>query len=242
MRVDIWSDLVCPWCYLGKRRFERALAGFAHRDEVEVVHRSFQLDPSMPKGKPVDQLKLLMSKYGMGEAQARAQEERLEQLAAQDGLEYHLLGNLIGNTVDAHRLVHLAKDRGIADQVVERLYRAHFTEQRSIFDNGSLVGLAEEAGLDKAEAGRVLADGTYTDAVEADGQEAQALGATGVPFFVIDNRYGISGAQPTELFTEALTRAWADAHPVLNLATASDEACADGSCAVPTAAAAENRD
>jgi len=124
VRVDIWSDLVCPWCYLGKRRFEKALAGFAHRDEVEVVHRSFQLDPSMPKGEPVRQLELLSSKYGMSLAQAKVQQDRLEGLAAAEGLEYHLSDGLIGNTFDGHRLVHLANEHGLADEVVERLYRA----------------------------------------------------------------------------------------------------------------------
>jgi predicted DsbA family dithiol-disulfide isomerase len=212
VRVDIWSDLVCPWCYLGKRRFDKALASFAHRDRVQVTQHSFQLDPSMPKGSTVNQLDLLMSKYGMAETQANAQQAKLERLAAADGLEYHLAGGVVGNTSDAHALVHLGKEHGIADAVLECLYRAHFTQQRSLFDHESLVELAAEAGLDPDEARRVLTDGTYTEAVDADGREARALGADGVPFFVIDNRYGVSGAQPIEFFSKALDDAWTHAH------------------------------
>jgi predicted DsbA family dithiol-disulfide isomerase len=212
VRVDIWSDLVCPWCYLGKRRFDKALAGFAHRDQVEVAHHSYQLDPSMPKGSTVKQLDLLMSKYGLPEAQANAQQAKLERLAAAEGLEYHLAGGEMGNTSDAHALVHLGKERGIADAVLERLYRAHFTEQRSLFTHESLVELAAEAGLDPNEARQVLSAGTYGEAVDADGREARALGADGVPFFVIDNRYGVSGAQPTDVFSQVLDDAWTQVH------------------------------
>ncbi|AHH96641.1 DsbA family oxidoreductase [Kutzneria albida] len=208
MRVDIWSDLVCPWCYVGKRRFERALAEFEHREQVEVVHHSFQLDPGFPAGQSKPQVEVLSAKYGMSPAEAEAVEANMERTAAEDGLDYNLTGIRTGNTVDAHQLVHLGAREGLADKVIERLYRAHFTEQRSLFDHDSLVALAEEAGLDSREARRVLTEGTYAQAVAEDGRQAQQLGATAVPFFVIDERYGVSGAQPAELFGKALTQAW----------------------------------
>jgi predicted DsbA family dithiol-disulfide isomerase len=214
VRVDVWSDLVCPWCYLGKRRFEQALAEFGHRDDVEVVHHSFQLDPSFPVGEVRDQREVLTAKYGMTEEQATKSGLEMEERAAADGLEYHMTGIKMGNTVNAHRLVHLGAKHDLADAVVERFYRAHFTEQRSIFDQDSLVELAADAGLDAEEARTVLESGAYTDEVEADGAQARALGANGVPFFVIDERYGISGAQPKELFAQALDRAWTETHAV----------------------------
>jgi predicted DsbA family dithiol-disulfide isomerase len=239
MRIDVWSDVVCPWCYVGKRRFERALADFAHRDQVEVIHRSFQLDPSKPKGKTQARGEALRRKYGWSEAQATAREAQMNSTAAAEGLDFKLGSQLTGNTADAHQLIHLAKARGVQDAVVERLFRAYFTEGRSLFDADSLVALAAEAGLDPAEARAVLDEGSYAHAVAADGHEAQALGATGVPFFVIDNRYGVSGAQPTAVFAEVLARAWAEAAGPASAATssvdASADACADDACAVPTA-------
>jgi predicted DsbA family dithiol-disulfide isomerase len=208
VRVDVWADLVCPWCYLGKRRFEHALAEFAHADEVEVVHHSFQLDPTFPRGEVQNTREMLMSKYGMTDEQAAKANVEMVERAAVEGLEYNMGGLQMGNTVDAHQLVHLGAEHGIADAVMERLYRAYFTEGRSLFDHDSLVELATDAGLDADEARRVLTEGTYAAAVEADGQQARALGANGVPFFVLDERYGVSGAQPTELFAQALDRAW----------------------------------
>ncbi len=213
MRIDIWSDIVCPWCYIGKRRFERALDAFAHRDQVEIVHRSFQLDPSSVPGQVRDHRANLMTKYGMSDAQALAAQVKMEETAAGEGLEFRLQGGVTGNTIDAHRVVHLARARGVQERVIERLYRAHFTEQRSIFDRDSLVTLAVDAGLEAEEVRRVLDEGTYADAVREDNQQARAYGASGVPFFVIDSRYGVSGAQPTEVFADALARAAATTLP-----------------------------
>ncbi len=208
MRVDVWGDLVCPWCYLGKRRLERALAGFEHRGEVEIVHRAFELDHGRPHDRTFDRVASLATKYGMTEERARAMEEEMERRAAGDGLEYHLLGGVVGNTFDAHRLVQLGRTRGIADAVLERLYRAHFTEGRSIFDVTSLAALGAEAGLDGEEARRALEDGAHAAEVRADERTAHELGVTGVPFFVLGGRYAISGAQPVETFAGALRRAW----------------------------------
>ena len=207
MRIDIWSDVVCPWCYVGKRRFERALAAFDDRDEVQVVHRAFQLDPSRPKGQTQKRREMLMSKYRLTAAQVRDLDARMEQTAAAEGLEYHLGDGVTGNTLDAHRLLHLAADRGRQDAALERFYRAYFTEGRSLFEADSLTALAVEAGLDAGDVSAVLAGDEYAAAVAADIREAQALGANGVPFFVFDRRFGVSGAQPSDVFSQVLARA-----------------------------------
>ncbi len=211
MRVDIWSDLVCPWCYLGKRRFEKALTIASPESPVEVVHRSFQLDPSMPKGQPMRARDMLMRKYRMGEQEVAAAQAHLEQLAAAEGLEYHLGDADTGNTMDAHRLVHLGREQGTQDAVIELLFRAHFTENRSLFYRVSLISLAAETGLQNVEG--LLDSDQYEREVVADHQEAHALGARGVPFFVVDERFGISGAQSVEVFGDVLARAIRSAAP-----------------------------
>jgi len=205
MRIDVWSDLVCPWCYIGKRRLEHALARLPDAPNVDIVHRSFQLNPSAPQGKTSLRRDYLRAKYGWSATQASKIDSDMEQRAAADGLEYHLTAEgLTGNTFDAHRLVHLAQARGRQDATVERFFRAYFTEQRSLFDKPSLEALAVDAGLDAAEARAVLDGSDYADAVTADMREARALGVSGVPFFVFDRRLGLSGAQPVETFVEAL--------------------------------------
>jgi predicted DsbA family dithiol-disulfide isomerase len=211
MQVEIWSDVVCPWCYLGKRNFEQALQQFGHRDDVDVVYRSFELDPYAPQGQAEQVVELLASKYGMTPAQAEAAQRQMEERAAQAGLTFRMEGLRRGNTRDAHRLLQLARERGRQAELMERLHRAYFTDQESVFDNDSLIRLATEAGLDAAEAEAVLNSDQYGDAVTADERTAHALGANGVPFFVIDRRYGISGAQPAAVIGQALDQAWADA-------------------------------
>ena len=194
---------------MGKRRFERALDGFAHRDQVTVTHRAFQLDPARPRGETSSRRTMLMSKYQRTAAEVLEMDRKMEALAAAEGLEYHLTdANLTGNTLDAHQLLHLAGTHGLRDAMIERLYRAYFTEQRSIFDVESLVMLGAETGLDADEARRALDSGAFGEAVAEDLREAKSLGITGVPFFVIDGRYGISGAQQTDVFGQALARVW----------------------------------
>jgi predicted DsbA family dithiol-disulfide isomerase len=211
MQVEIWSDVVCPWCYLGKTRFERALETFEHAADVEVVYRSFELDPTVPPGRTTPTVDMLATKYGMSPAQADQAQRQMEERAAADGLSFAMAGLESGNTRDAHRLVQLARERGRQADLVERLHRAYFSEQRSIFDHESLKDIAAEAGLDRAEVSQVLADGLYTDHVETDEAMAEALGATGVPLFVIDRKFGISGAQSAETIGQVLDRAWAEA-------------------------------
>src|SRR5580765_4737937 len=173
MRIDVWSDLVCPWCYIGKRRLERALAQWPDAAQVGIVHRSFQLNPSAPMGTTASRRDYLRAKYGWSPAQAAKIDADMEQRAAVDGLEYHLTAEgVTGNTFDAHRLVHFARDRGHQDEAVERLFRAYFTEQRSLFDKTSLETLAVDVGLDANEARAVLAGDDYAEAVSGDMREA----------------------------------------------------------------------
>lgn len=211
MHVEIWFDVVCPWCYLGKTRFQRALESFEHREEVTVTYRSFELDPFADSTQTLRTVDVLADKYGMSPAQAEDAQRQMEQRAAGDGLEFKMADLRSGNTRDAHRLIHLAADRGLQAELADRLFRAYFTEQASIFDRDSLTELAVEVGLDRDEVLAVLASDHYADAVQTDEEMARVLGATGVPLFVIDRRYGISGAQPAEVMTQALNQAWAAA-------------------------------
>lgn len=208
MRIDIWSDIVCPWCYIGKRRFEGALAGFEQRDKIDVVHRSFQLDSVSERGAVHNHRDRLMLKYGMSRSEADATQIRMERTAAEEGLEFRLVGGVTGNTVDAHRLLCLARERGMQHVLLERLYRAHFTEQRSVFDPESLAVLAGEVGLDREDAAGVLAGESYADAVAADIREARQRGIGGVPHYLFDRQHTVAGAQPAESFSRALTEAW----------------------------------
>jgi predicted DsbA family dithiol-disulfide isomerase len=211
MEVEIWSDVVCPWCYLGKRRFEQALASFDHADKVQVVYRSFELDPAAPQGVTTPTVQVLAQKYGMTPDRARQAQRQMEERATADGLTFRMDGMRSGNTKDAHRLLHLAKASDRQGELMERLQRAYFTEQDSIFDHDALTRLAVEAGLDRDEVADVLASDRYRDHVETDEAMARSIGATGVPLFVIDRRYGISGAQPAETITGVLERAWSEA-------------------------------
>jgi predicted DsbA family dithiol-disulfide isomerase len=239
MRVEIWSDIACPWCYVGKARFEKALTAFPHRDQVEVVHRSFELDPERAKGDSGLVIPMLAKKYGMSEAKAQEAEKNLGTNAAAEGLDYLTEGRDHGNTFDMHRLLHFAKAQGRQDQLIGILYRANFADERSVFDDDErLVELAVEAGLDADAARAVLADhSAYADDVRTDEREAAELGANGVPFFVLDRAIGVSGAQPAEVFAQALTQAW-DAKPRLTTiggGAADGEVCGPDGCAVPGA-------
>jgi predicted DsbA family dithiol-disulfide isomerase len=230
VRIEVWSDVVCPWCYIGKRRLEAALTRFPHRDQVEVVWRSYQLDPTAPEGETHPTLPALAAKYGRSEAEMRASMRHVEETAVAEGLEYHLADGVSGNTRLAHELIHLAAEHGLQGEMKERLLHAHFEEARSVFDLDSLVPLAVEVGLDEAEVRAALGDSRFRHAVAQDARMAQALGATGVPFFVIDRKYGAAGAQPAELLLQVLERAWADAHPLVAVPAA--DGCTDDSCAV----------
>jgi predicted DsbA family dithiol-disulfide isomerase len=205
MRVDIWSDVICPWCYVGKARFSTALNAFAHRDEVEVVYRSFELDPGYPKDTHETTLAMLSSKYGMSEADARAAESRIAGLAAAEGLGFEAV-RPVGNTFDIHRVLQLALVKGVQPGLVRAIDHAYFAQGRPVFDPEVITEIAAEAGLDAAAG--VLADGdAYAEEVRQDELLARQLGITGVPFFVFDMALGVSGAQPTETLASALQQA-----------------------------------
>jgi predicted DsbA family dithiol-disulfide isomerase len=222
MKVEIWSDVVCPWCYIGKRRFERAVASFGHPGEVTVTYRSFELDPAAPARRTGTHAEYLARKYGMTIAQAEQANQQMIQRAAADGLEFRF--DLIrgGNTFDAHRLLHLAKDRGLQPEMKERLLRATFTEGLPIADKSTLVRLATEIGLPAAQVQAGLDGDSYADAVRSDEQQAARYGITGVPFFVADDTYAVSGAQPPEVLLQLLRRAYDDSNHLTPVAVTTD--------------------
>ncbi|MGW6445792.1 DsbA family oxidoreductase [Lentzea sp. NPDC055074] len=203
MQVEFWADVICPWCYIGKARFDKALAGFEHRAEVTVVHRAFELDPSKAGVESVQDM--LAAKFG---PRAAEMEESVAQLARDEGLGYRL-DREVGNTFDVHRLLHLAGEKGVQPQVLDAVLTANFAHARSLFTPESLSGIAVEAGLDAADVKTVLEDpSAYADEVRADEQRARELGVSGVPFVALAGRLAVAGAQPVELFEQALTQAW----------------------------------
>lgn len=202
MKIEVWSDIVCPWCYIGKRRLESALADFDHA--VEVEWRSFQLDPAFPRGEAIPVYEGLEKKFG---GDVRAMTERVTELAAAEGLHYDYDHAVMVNTFDAHRLTHHAKAQGLGGEMHERLMRAQLVEGETVNDVDTLVRLSEDIGVEGAR--EVLTSDRYTSDVEDDIREARLLGATGVPFFVLDRKYGVSGAQPVEVFSSALRQALA---------------------------------
>ena len=207
VKIEIWSDVVCPWCYIGKRRLERALGEFEHAGEVEITWRSFQLNPDAPVGQAIPTLDYLAKRFG---PQAQDMVARVADLGRAEGLDLNFGTALTVNTTDAHRALHFSAERNVASAAEERLMRAHFTEGADLSDPGTLASLLGEIGLDPDQVREVLEGTEYADAVQADTEEAYALGANGVPFYVIDRKYGIPGAQPAEVFLRALRKAYAD--------------------------------
>jgi predicted DsbA family dithiol-disulfide isomerase len=214
MKIEIWSDIVCPWCYIGKRRFEVALGAFAHRDAVQVIWRSFELDPDAPEIQTMPISEMLAKKYGMSLGEALSANQRVTTLAAGEGLSYRLDIAKPGNSFSAHRLVHLAGTRGMADAMQERLMKAYFSDGLAIADREVLVRLAAEAGLDAGEARTALESDAYADDVRGDEERAAQFGISGVPFFAIEEQRGISGAQPRETFASALAESWSELEKV----------------------------
>jgi predicted DsbA family dithiol-disulfide isomerase len=234
MRVEIWSDIACPWCYIGRRRFEQALHQFEHRDQVEVIWRSYQLDPNAPRDYEGTVNDLLVQRYGMSREKAEITHARVTALAALEGLDYHLDRAHPVNSLDAHRLIHLAAQHHLQGEMKERLQKAYFTDGLVISDQDTLVQLAVEVGLDADETRQMLESNAHASAVRADERRAQVLGSNGVPFFVFNDKYAVSGAQAVELFLSTLESTWAESHPVVKLVGAGRNVgvCDDESCAV----------
>jgi predicted DsbA family dithiol-disulfide isomerase len=231
LQVQIWSDIACPWCYVGKRRFETALKRFAHADDVAVTWRAFELDQSAPRFREArPYAERLAQKYGTSRSQAQQMIDRMVETARADGLELDFEQIKPGNTFDAHRLIHLARERGQQDALKERFLRGYLSEGRSIGDQDTLRSLASEVGLSEDEVSATLATDQYAREVRADEAEASALGIHGVPFFVLDERYAIEGAQPADLIVKALQRAWSELPEPLQAAVPAGAVCGPDGC------------
>jgi predicted DsbA family dithiol-disulfide isomerase len=228
MQVEIWSDIACPWCYVGKRRFEAALERFEHREEVEVSWRSFELDLMAPPERTGERAAHLAAKYGTTIEQAREMERRMTEEAAHEGLYFRFDLARSGSTFDAHRLVHLAKEHGLQGEMKERLMRGYLGEGELMSDHGTLVRLAADIGLDDAEVGALLAGDRYADDVRDDERTAHQLGISAVPTFVIDRAIGVSGAHPPDTLLGVLRRGWAARAPIEIVA--GGEACGPEGC------------
>jgi predicted DsbA family dithiol-disulfide isomerase len=210
MQVEIWSDVICPWCYIGKRRFEKALANFAQKESVTVIWRSFELDPKSPQQYPVSLEEMLSRKYNVSLQEAASMNARVSGLAQEVGLTYQLSKARPGNTFDAHRLLHFATSRQLGDKATERIMQAYFSESLAIGDRAALAKLAGEFGIDESETLAMLESDAYSSEVRGDQARAAKYGISGVPFFVINEKVGISGAQPVETFAQALEQAAAE--------------------------------
>jgi predicted DsbA family dithiol-disulfide isomerase len=235
MKVDIWSDIRCPFCYIGKRRFEEALSRFEHKEEVEVIWHSFELDPSMKTQPYKNPLEYLAEIKGQTLQWSKQVHHQLTDTAAAAGLTFHFDQCVVANSFDAHRLIQFAKTKNLGDQAKERLLKAYFTEGINIADYEALLKMGIEIGLVKEEVSDVLKSDAFTENVRSDEATAQRLGISGVPFFVVDQQYGISGAQMPETFLEALQHAWAEKEKIetiapLNNQQAGDACGMDGEC------------
>jgi predicted DsbA family dithiol-disulfide isomerase len=236
MKIDIWSDIACPWCYIGKRRFENALAGFEYRDEVEVRWHSYQLDPSLPAHYEGTELDYLASRKGMPREQVERMFEHVSTVAAEEGLDYDFDALVVANSLKAHELLHLANEHGVAGAVKEALLSAHFEQGEDVGSLEVLKRVGVDSGLDADEVEQSLRDRRYRAAVQADIRQAGQLGIQGVPFFVLEQRYGISGAQPGEVFSQALEQVWRESNPLVMVnstgAEGHSQACGPDGCAL----------
>ncbi|MFD2245244.1 DsbA family oxidoreductase [Pontibacter ruber] len=208
MKIDIWSDIMCPFCYIGKRKFEKALAQFANKEQVEVQWHSYQLQPDAQHVPGKSTYDFLAEIKGISREQAKQMNDRVATMAEAEGLHYDFDKVQVANTFDAHRFTHLAAKHGLQDAAEERLFAAHFTEGKNVQDPETLVQLGKEIGLAEEEVRSMLQSGDLREEVNKDIRTAQTIGINGVPFFVINNKYGISGAQPSEVFLSALEQVW----------------------------------
>ncbi|WP_028610726.1 DsbA family oxidoreductase [Paenibacillus harenae] len=233
MKVEIWSDYVCPFCYIGKRKLETALDQFAHKEKIETAYRSFELNPGADPNSNISTYSMLAAKYGMSIDQAKATSKNVAEQAAAVGLTFHFDGTVETNTFDAHRAVHYAAEHGKDKELAERLFKAYFTDGVNVGSREKLAELSGEVGLNTAEVAEVLASSLYADVVREEEEEGSRLGIRGVPFFVIDRKYAVSGAQSPEVLLDTLNKAWDEKHPALNQVKDGDDdlLCADGVCA-----------
>ena len=208
MEVEIWSDIMCPFCYIGKRRFENALKNFEYNDEIEITWRSFQLNPDIETDPDANINEYLAKAKGWSFEQAQQMNQRVTNMAADEGLEYNMDQAIVANSFDAHRVVQFSKDRGKANEMEEALFKAYFTDGKNIADHQTLIALAEGIGIDPTEVKSILGSEKYANTVKHDIQLAQNINITGVPFFLFDRKFAVSGARETEVFLKALKQSW----------------------------------
>ncbi|MGB6083464.1 DsbA family oxidoreductase [Moheibacter sp.] len=234
MKIEIWSDVMCPFCYIGKRNFETALADFPDKDKIEVEWKSFQLDPTVPEVATESQEDYLVKRKGMSREQVQGILANVTEMARQAGLEYHLDKSVMVNSQKAHQLIQFAKTKGLGDEVEEVLFRAFFTDGKNVADLETLKELGKEAGLDEKELESAFTDDQFKYKMNQDIQEARSIGVTGVPFFVFDRKYGVSGAQPSEAFLDTLSKSfteWRKENPEIKLEMSQGQSCStDGTC------------
>lgn len=233
MKVEIWSDYVCPFCYIGKRKFELALERFAHKDQIETVFRSFELDPGADPESNISTYSMLASKYGMSIEKAKETTAGVAEQAAAVGITFNFDGAVSTNTFDAHRVVHFAAQQGKDKKLSERLFAGYFTEGHNIGNREKLAALAAEVGLDAVAVSNMLETNQFIDAVRGEEEEGSKLGIRGVPFYVFDRKYAVSGAQSPEVFLDTLNKAWEEKHPAFIQVNNddTDALCTDGYCA-----------
>jgi predicted DsbA family dithiol-disulfide isomerase len=230
MKVDIWSDIRCPFCYIGKRKFEMALAQFEHKGKVEVEWHSFELDPDMKTQPGKNVYEYLAERKGISREQSEKMHVQLIHTAKEVGLNYNFDNAVIANSFDAHRLTQLAKSKGLGDESEEALFIAYFTDGKDISDTNTLVELGVKIGLEKTEVEQMLNSNAFADVVREDEAMAQSIGVNGVPFFVLNNKYAVSGAQAPDTFLEALQQTWKET-VTENEPNATDASCSvDGIC------------
>ena len=237
MKIDIWSDIRCPFCYIGKRKFETALQRFEQREQVEVEWHSFELDPSLETDTTVSIYDYLAKHKGMSHSRSVQMNQQVMEAAKEAGLLFNFDNLVLANSFNAHRLIQLAKTKNLGDVAEEALFKAQFIEAKNIDDDDTLIAIGNEIGLSASEIASLLASDAYSNEVRKDEAVANHLGINGVPFFVLNNKYGVSGAQAPETFLQALQQAWAEyekEHPHLIMNTATGDTCdADGTC-IPT--------
>lgn len=212
MKIEIWSDIMCPFCYIGKRHFEKALENFENKDALEIEWKSFQLDPSIPEDLEVGMTteEYLASRKGMGMDQVKQMIEQVNKMAQNAGLNYHPDGTLLANSFKAHRIIQFAKTKNLGDEIEEALFKAYFIDAKNLGSVEVLSEIAESVGLSKEDVREALENDQYAYFAKSDIKEAQELGISGVPFFVFDRKYGVSGAQPVEAFTQTLEKSFSE--------------------------------
>jgi len=236
MKVEVWSDIMCPFCYIGKRQYESALKKFTDGNHVEIVWKSFQLDPSIPENveKGITAVQYLSSRKGISVEQVKTMHKQVVQMAEKAGLEYHLDHAAVYNSFKAHRIIQFAKSKGLGDVAEETFFNAHFTRNKDLADIKTLIETGKEIGLTEAEVNEALTNEEYARSVKQDIQEARQIGVTGVPFFVFNHKYAVSGAQPADVFLQTLERSfaeWRKDNPVTELEVLEGKVCApNGEC------------